>query len=273
MDILTRLEETARAVRAKTPIVPKVGAVLGSGLGGLVDAVKDATPLPYKDLPHFPVSRVAGHAGRLVLGTLEGVPVALCQGRVHHYEGWSQEDLAYNVRVLWKLGAKTVILTNAAGATNPSFRPGDLMLMTDHINLLAGSPLRGENVEAMGPRFPDMSRVYDAGLRETALKLAREMKVNVVSGIYAAVLGPQYETPAEVRMLRMLGADAIGMSTVPEAIAAAHVGMKVLGVSCITNLAAGITDQPLSHDEVLETGRRVTQSFIALLRRVIPTMG
>ncbi len=272
MDILTRLEETVRAVRARTPLVPKVGAVLGSGLGGLVDAVKDPTLLPYKDIPHFPVGRVAGHAGKLALGTLEGIPVALCQGRVHHYEGWTQEDLAYNVRVLWKLGVKTVILTNAAGATNPSFRPGDLMLMTDHLNLLAGSPLRGENVEAMGPRFPDLSRVYDAGLRETTLRIARELKIPVVTGIYAAVLGPQYETPAEVRMLRLLGADAIGMSTVPEAIAAAHVGMRVLGVSCITNLAAGITDQPLNHEEVLETGRRVTESFVALLRRVIPSI-
>lgn len=272
MDLLTRLEETVRAIRARSSIAPTVGAVLGSGLGGLADAVEDSVHLPYHELPHVPVSRVAGHAGKLVLGSLEGVPVALCQGRVHHYEGWSQEDLAYNVRVLWKLGVKTVILTNAAGAANPSFRPGDLMLLTDHLNMLAGSPLRGDNVEAMGPRFPDMSRVYDEGLRETALTLARAMKIPVVTGVYAAVLGPQYETPAEVRMLRMLGADAIGMSTVPEAIAAVHVGMRVLGVSCITNLAAGITDQPLSHEEVLETGRRVTESFIALLRRVIPAI-
>lgn len=272
MDTMARLEETAKAIRAKSAIVPRIGAILGSGLGGLVDAVKGATVIAYKDLPHMPVGRVAGHAGRLALGTLEGVPVALLQGRVHYYEGVTHEEAAYGVRVLWKLGVRTVILTNAAGAVNPSFQPGDLMLMTDHINLLAGSPLRGDNVEGLGPRFPDMSRLYDAALREKAMTIAREMKIPIVQGVYAAVIGPQYETPAEVRMLRLLGADAIGMSTVPEAIAAGHAGMRALGLSCITNLAAGISGEPLSHDEVLETGKKVTESFIALLKRVVPAI-
>ena len=273
MGLYEQIQETVTAVRARAPAevkAPRVGIILGSGLGSFADRLSGAVSVPYAELPHFPSSSVPGHAGRLVLGTLRGVPVVAMQGRVHGYEGYSQSQVAFPARVLCALGLRALVVTNAAGAINRALRPGDLMAITDHINLSGGSPLYGPNDDRLGPRFPDMSTTYDVGLLARLLECAQATKIDLRSGVYAILSGPSYETPAEIRMLRVLGADAVGMSTVPEVIAAAHMGVKVAGVSCITNLAAGISPKPLSHAEVAETAGRVTETFSRLLIEFLP---
>ena len=267
-DLHTRLSYALAWVRGKTDLAPAVGVVLGSGLAGLADRLERATVISYEEIPYFPVSRVAGHPGRLVLGELrEGgasVPLAVMQGRVHAYEGWGMEDVAFGARVLCKLGVRALFLTNAAGGVNPSFAPGDLVRIVDHLNLSGQSPLAGENDERLGPRFPDLSEAYDPRLGALLQDAAAAAGVPLRSGVYACMAGPSYETPAEVRMLRALGADLVGMSTVPEVIAARHMGVPVAAVSVVTNHAAGLSGKPLSHAEVSEIAGRVADRLSAL---------
>ena len=246
--------------------------VLGSGLGAFADDLQDAVAIPYAEIPGFARPTVEGHAGRLVSGTIEGVPVVAMQGRFHYYEGYTFEEVVFPVRSLGLLGIKSLVLTNAAGGLNVELDQGSLMVISDHLNLMGANPLLGLNDERFGPRFPDMSEVYSREYQEVAVAEAHAVGLELRRGIYAALSGPSYETPAEIRMLRTLGADAVGMSTVPEAIVARHMGMKVLGISCITNMAAGLLDQPISHTEVIETGARVHDTFKELLRRVIPKL-
>jgi purine-nucleoside phosphorylase len=248
----------------------EIGIILGSGLGDFADSLHDKVVVPYTDLPNFPHSSVPGHAGRLVLGTLGGVKVVAMQGRVHYYEGYQPWQVALPARVLCKLGIRTLVVTNAAGGVNLEFRPGDLMAITDHINLAGWNALIGPNDDRLGPRFPDMSTAYDPKLLSLLLEVALKQKVPLRKGVYAILSGPSYETPAEIRALRILGADAVGMSTVPEVVAANHMGVKVAGVSCITNLAAGIGDKPLSHEEVAETAHQVKEVFSRLLAEFLP---
>lgn len=248
---------------------PTVGLVLGSGLGGYAERLDDAVALDYADIPNFPVSTVPGHAGRLVVGATRGVVCAAMQGRVHFYEGHDLKIVTFPVRTLVALGCRTLIITNAAGGVNPELRPGDLVLLRDHLNLLPESPLRGENDERLGPRFPDMTNAYAPGLRALAARAGKKLGLELREGVYACLPGPSYETPAEIRMLRVLGADLCGMSTVPEAIVANHNGARVLGLSCVTNMAAGITGAPLTHDEVTETAARVRDTFTRLLDEIL----
>jgi purine-nucleoside phosphorylase len=270
---LVQIEEAAACIarHVKEP-ERTVAVVLGSGLGAFAEQLPGARAIPYADIPHFPQSHVPGHAGRLVFGSVEGRPVVLQQGRVHLYEGWSPWEVTLPVRVLTALGVRTLIITNAAGGLNPDFHPGDLMLIRDHLNLTGHNPLAGDNLPDFGPRFPDMSEAYPQAMRQVAREVAASLGLGVCEGIYAGLLGPSYETPAEIRMLRTLGADAVGMSTVSEVIAAVHGGLRVLGVSCITNLAAGISATPLSHAEVTETGQRVARDFVRFLGAVVPRL-
>lgn len=267
-----RAEHAARTIRARAEADAHVALVLGSGLGAFADDLEDAVAFPFAEVPGFARSTVEGHAGRLVVGNVEGVRVAVMQGRFHFYEGYSLEEVTFPVRVLSMLGVKSLILTNAAGGLNNSLKQGSLMLICDHLNLLGANPLRGANDARFGARFPDMSEVYDRGFQEIAVQEAHAAGTELRRGVYAALAGPSYETPAEIRMLRALGADAVGMSTVPEAIVARHAGMKVLGISCITNMAAGVLDKPIEHSEVIETGERVRATFTGLLRRIIPKL-
>jgi purine-nucleoside phosphorylase len=267
-----RAEHAARTVRARAGADARVALVLGSGLGAFADDLEGAVAIPFAEVPGFARSTVEGHAGRLVVGNVGGVSVAVMQGRFHFYEGYTLEEVTFPVRVLSLLGVKSLILTNAAGGLNNSLHQGSLMLISDHLNLLGANPLRGANDARFGARFPDMSEVYDRGYQEIAVQEAHAAGTELRRGVYAALSGPSYETPAEIRMLRALGADAVGMSTVPEAIVARHAGMKVLGISCITNMAAGVLDKPIEHSEVIETGERVRATFTELLRRVIPKL-
>jgi purine-nucleoside phosphorylase len=264
-----RVEEAAASLRSRCGPLPETAIVLGSGLGDFADTLLDAIATPYGDIPHWPASKIVGHAGRLVVGSVAGKRVAALSGRVHYYEGHDLGTVVFPVRVMGRLGVNRVILTNAAGGVNTGFAQGALMVIDDHINLLGSNPLVGPNDDRFGPRFPDMSEVYSARLRAVADEAARARRVPVSHGVYVAVHGPSYETPAEIRAFRALGADAVGMSTVPEAIAARHMGLEVLGISCITNMAAGVLPQPLVHEEVMETARRVRGSFIALLEGII----
>jgi purine-nucleoside phosphorylase len=260
-----RLDETVAAVRKKVTASPRIGVVLGSGLGGFGDTLEHLTKLPYADLPHLPASRVPGHSGNLCFGDVAGVPVVCMQGRVHYYEGHSIEACVHGARTMARLGVKYVLLTNAAGGVESSWSPGDLMIVTDHLNLMGTSPLLGPNDDSLGPRFPDMSEAYDVSLRETLNAVGAAQGTALRAGIYAALTGPSYETPAEVRMLRGLGAQAVGMSTVPEVIALRHMGVKVAALSCITNLAAGITKATLNHAEVEEVARTRREALVALI--------
>ena len=269
---MPRVRDAAAAVRAKSALTPRVALVLGSGLGGFADTLDDRDVVPYGEIPSMPVSKVVGHAGNLVLGRASGTPVVAMQGRVHLYEGHPVEDIVFGVRLMRELGAEAMIITNAAGGCGDGFEAGDLMLINDHLNLTGTNALLGPNEEAFGPRFPDMSQAYDPELGQMADAVAKAMGFGLQRGVYAGLLGPTYETPAEVRMLKGLGADAIGMSTVLEVIAARHMGMRVLGVSCITNLAAGISKVPLSHDEVTETATRVRAQFQGLIGGVLEKM-
>jgi len=263
------LEQAAALVKRRYATRPRFGLVLGSGLGFLAEKVEQPVMVNYSELPGFPVSTVEGHMSRLVLGELAGRPVAVMQGRFHYYEGYSMERVVMGVRLLARLGVEVLIITNAAGAVNKEFRAGDLMLITDHINLMGNNPLIGPNLERLGPRFPDMSNAYCRELRELAMKVAAALGLELKEGVYAAMTGPSYETPAEIRMLRTLGADAVGMSTIPEVIAAVHAGLKVLGLSCISNLAAGLSERPLSHQEVKDTADAVREPFSRLVMELL----
>ena len=267
-ELVARLDAAASVVRGRTPLCPAVGVVLGSGLGAFADSLEEAVAVPFGEIPHFPASTVVGHGGALVVGRSRGVPVAVMKGRVHFYEGYTLEQVVFPVRVLARLGVKTLVVTNAAGAINPSFAPGDLMVIEDHLNLI-GNPLLGPNDEGLGPRFPDMSEAYDRGLRDVAEAACRAAGARSHRGVYVSLTGPSYETPAEIRMFRTLGADAVGMSTVPEVIAARHAGMRVVGLSCLTNMAAGVTDRKLDHREVLATGERVKAALLEVLARIV----
>ncbi len=269
MSYYDQVKEAADAVRARVPELPRIAIVLGSGLGDFANGVGDAVSMPYGDLPHWPTSNVIGHAGTLVVGTVKGRKVAALSGRCHAYEGHDLRTVTFAVRVLGLLGVKTLILTNAAGGVNTGFAAGALMVIDDHINLTGDNPLVGANDDRFGARFPDMSEVYSTRLRTVADQAGKALGVPPPHGVYAALLGPSYETPAEIRYLRVIGADAVGMSTVPEAIVARHMGLEVLGISCITNMAAGVLPQPLDHREVMETARRVRGQFIALLEGII----
>jgi purine-nucleoside phosphorylase len=265
-----RVEAAARFLLKQTKLRPKIALVLGSGLGAFADDFTGATRIPYAKIPNFPRSTAIGHAGQLVIGKVDGIEVAAMQGRVHLYEGYSVKDVAFPIRVFARMGVKAVILTNAAGGIKKDFTQGRLVVLSDHINLQGVNPLSGPNDENFGARFPDMSVAYDKRFRELALAEGRLLGIELGEGVYAALAGPSYETPAEIRYLKTIGADLVGMSTVPEVIAARHSGMRVLGISCVTNAAAGILAQPLDHNEVLQTGERVKGQFIALLRAVIP---
>ncbi|SRR6266496_3326717 len=264
-----RAEHAARTIRARVSQEPRVAVVLGSGLGAFADDFEDAVAIPYEEIPGFVRSTAQGHAGRLVVGKVGRVAVMAMQGRLHYYEGYSLEEVTFPIRTFKLLGVKTLVLTNAAGGVNVQLTQGALMLISDHLNLMGINPLRGVNDERFGPRFPDMSAVYSRALQEIVVEEAQTLGVELRRGIYAALSGPSYETPAEIHMLRTFGADAVGMSTVPEAIVARQMGMDVLGISCITNMAAGISDEPINHDEVMETGNRVRSTFTELLRRVL----
>jgi purine-nucleoside phosphorylase len=263
-------ESAAQFIFSKTTLRPQIALVLGSGLGAFADEFESATKIPYAEIPHFPKSTAIGHAGQLVLGMVGDVPVAGMQGRVHLYEGYSAKEAAFPVRVFARMGVKAVILTNAAGGIKREFVQGQLVVIKDHINLQGVNPLTGPNDERFGQRFPDMTVAYDRRFREITVGQGNRNRIGLYEGVYAALPGPSYETPAEIRYLRTIGADLVGMSTVPEVIAARHSGIRVLGISCVTNAAAGILDQPLDHKEVLETAERVKGQFIALLKIVIP---
>lgn len=269
-DLVARIDACVNVIRAKAPgFQPRLGVILGSGLGGFADTLERPTAIDYRELPDFPTSSVVGHAGRLVLGWRGAVPVVVMQGRVHFYEGYQPWQVAFPARVLCRLGITHLTVTNAAGGINLGFQPGDLMAMTDHLNLAGYNPLIGPNDERLGPRFPDMSHAYDPQYLGVLKTVAVAEKVDLKQGVYVSLAGPSYETPAEIRMLRTMGADAVGMSTVPEVIVAAHMGVKVTGISCITNLAAGIGHQKLSHDEVAETADKVKGTFMRLVGRFL----
>ena len=264
-----QVQSAAERIRLTSKAFPGTAVVLGSGLGGFASSLEGAASIPYSDIPNWPVSNVVGHEGKLVIGEAAGRPIAALSGRAHFYEGHHLRTVTFGTRVLGVLGVKTLILTNAAGGINSRFAPGDLMVIDDHINLLGGSPLIGPNDQRFGVRFPDLTNVYSPRLRRLADETAAAQGLTLRHGVYAACHGPSYETPAEVRYLRTIGADAVGMSTVPEAIVARHMGIEVLGISCITNFAAGVLPQPLNHEEVLETAKRVRDRFIGLLNGVI----
>jgi len=263
-------ESAAKHLLSHTSIRPRVGLVLGSGLGSFADELAESVRIPYTAIPHFPRSTAIGHAGQMVLGFVSKVPVVTMQGRVHLYEGYSAQQVAFPVRVFGRMGVRAIIFTNAAGGINLEYKQGALVLISDHINLQGQNPLVGPNDERIGERFPDMTHAYSKAYRKIARKAAQNLGKDLSEGVYAGLLGPSYETPAEIRYLRTIGADLVGMSTVPEVIAARHMGINVLAISCVTNMAAGILDKPLSSAEVFETTERVRGDFVALLRAVIP---
>jgi purine-nucleoside phosphorylase len=259
-------------LESRLTINPRVAVVLGSGLGAFAETLDKPTEIPYAEIPGWPQSTAVGHAGKLIFGTVSGKSVIALAGRVHLYEGYTAEQVVFGIRTLYRIGIESVVLTNAAGGINEKFGAGQLVLISDHINLLGQNPLTGPNNDALGPRFPDMSEAYSKSYREIARAAGKDMGLELPEGVYAAVPGPSYETPAEIRYMRTIGADLVGMSTVPEAIVANHMGMKVLGISCVTNAAAGVLDQKLNHAEVLEVGERMKGTLIELLQRVIPSL-
>lgn len=269
---MKQLEEAVAFVCARCDLRPRAGLVLGSGLAGFAERLSKRCEIPYWEIPHWPVSTAEGHPGRLVLGELGDLPLAVMAGRAHLYEGYRPDQVVFGVRVLARLGARVLVLTNAAGGINPAFRRGLLVLISDHINLQGSNPLVGPNDEKLGPRFPDMTDAYPERLRRIARETAAELGIPLAEGVYAAMLGPSYETPAEIRFLRAIGADLVGMSTVPEVIAARHMGLPVLAISCVTNMAAGLAPGPLSHSEVLETGRMVRDQLERLLEALLPRL-
>ena len=270
IDDFARAEEAAAFLRKQIKVQPKVALVLGSGLGGFADNLEGAVRIPYAEIPHFPKPSAEGHVGTLVVGTLGTVPIACMQGRVHLYEGHPVRDVVFPVRALGRFGIKGLILTNAAGGINEKYSQGCLVVLRDHINLQGINPLVGPNEERFGPRFLDMTQAYFRPYRQITLEAGKRLGIDIFEGVYAACFGPMFETPAEIRFLRVIGADVVGMSTVAEVIAARHIGMRVLAISCVTNMAAGILDQPITHTEVLETGERVKAKFISLLEAIMP---
>lgn len=270
MDDFTRAESAAQFLLLQTTLRPTIGLVLGSGLGGFADELSEASRIPYASIPSFPRSTAVGHAGQMVIGKVGDVEVAAMHGRVHLYEGYSPSEVAFPTRVFGRMGIRALMLTNAAGGINLEYKQGALVVITDHINLQGQNPLAGPNDNRFGPRFPDMTQAYCKAYREITLRAARRLGKSVYEGVYAGLLGPNYETPAEIRYLRTIGADLVGMSTVPEVIVARHMGLKVLAISCVTNMAAGISDEVLSHEDVLATGERVKGDFVGLLRAVLP---
>jgi purine-nucleoside phosphorylase len=269
-DLFTRADSAAQFLLSQTKVRPKIGLVLGSGLGAFANQLADATRVPYSQIPSFPRSTAIGHAGQMVIGNAEQVPVAVMQGRVHLYEGYTAEEVAFPMRVFGRMGIGATVITNAAGGINLKYKQGALVVLTDHINLQGTSPLVGPNDDRLGLRFPDMTRAYAKEYVRIAREEAARLGIDLQDGVYAALLGPSYETPAEIRHLRVIGADLVGMSTAAEVIAARHMGIKVLAISCVTNMAAGILDQILTHQEVMETGEKVRVQFEALLRAVLP---
>ncbi|MGW8440002.1 purine-nucleoside phosphorylase [Paenibacillus sp. S33] len=261
--------ETRDFIMSKTSYRPTIGMILGSGLGTLADEIENPFTMPYSEIPHFAKSEAVGHANELVIGELKGKTVVAMKGRFHYYEGFSLDEVTFPVRLMKALGVENLLITNACGAVNEDFKPGELMLITDHLNLVGTNPLIGPNNNELGTRFPDLSQVYNAELRQIATEVAKAQNTTLREGVYSWWSGPAYETPAEIRMIRTLGADAVGMSTVPEAIVAVHANMKVLGISCLTNMACGILDQPLSHDEVIEVAALVREKFISLVKGII----
>lgn len=260
--------QAAEYIRSQVTDIPDACLVLGSGLGPLTDRVETISEIPYENIPHFPRTTVAGHDGKLLVAKLSGKLTFIMKGRFHYYEGYSTQEATFYVRVMATLGVKTLVMTNAAGGINTDMKPSELMVITDHIGLFCDSPLRGKNLDEFGPRFPDQTRVYDSGLSDLLKASAKELGITLHQGVYAYTRGPQYETPAEIRALKILGADAVGMSTVAEAIAASHCGMRILAVSCITNFAAGISGQPLSHAEVMENANASSKNSIALMEKL-----
>ena len=268
-----KLKTASKHIKSICPVTPKIGVILGSGLGDFVKKIENPTVIPYSEIPNFGKTTVEGHEGRLIIGKVNGVDVAVMQGRLHSYEGHPMENVVFPVRVLATLGIESLVLTNAAGGINTNFRPGDLVLIDDHINMMGTNPLIGPNISELGPRFPDMTMAYTADLKECILGAAKDIGYDMKKGVYVALQGPTYETPAEIRMLRVLGGDMVGMSTVPETIAASHLGLKVCGISCITNMGAGIENKKLHHDEVKEQANMVMETFCNLLIKSIARIG
>jgi len=264
-----RLAEVRHYLSERVSALPELGVILGSGLGAFAELVEEKVIIPYSEIPHFPVSTVEGHAGRLVFGKVNGRPIVVMQGRFHYYEGYNMQEVTFPVRVMQVLGVTGLIVTNAAGGVNTAFRPGDMVLIKDHINMIGENPLHGANLSSLGPRFPDLSEAYDLEWRQKALHVAREMGIYPQEGVYMANSGPSYETPAEIRFARTVGADMVGMSTVPEVVVANHAGMRVLGISAITNMAAGILPQKLSHAEVMETAERIEKQFVRFVQSLV----
>jgi purine-nucleoside phosphorylase len=269
MSVIGQLDDAVKFINGRTSLRPKTALVLGSGLGAFADTLENAVRIPYKDIPHFPVSTAIGHSGTLVIGHSGGVSVAVMAGRVHFYEGYKMSEVVFPARVLGRLGIDTLVLTNAAGAVNMSFKPGDLMIIEDHINLMGTNPMIGPNEDELGLRFFDMTVAYDAALRKIAAAACVKARIRARRGVYVGLTGPSYETPAEIRMLRKIGGDAVGMSTVPEVIAARQMGVRILGISCMTNMAAGILKKPLHHTEVLDVGEKIKGRLMKVLSGVI----
>ena len=272
MELLNNIKTAAKYILDRTDYRPTIGLVLGSGLGSLADLIENPSFFPYEDIPNFPVSTVEGHEGRLVIGNLNGKTVVAMQGRFHYYEGYNMNEVTFPIRVMKLIGVESLIVTNAAGAVNTNFKPGDLMIIDDHLNLSGSNPLIGKNLDEFGPRFPDMSVAYDKNYRNLVEEIGKSLNLDLKHGVYAMMSGPTYETPAEIKMVRILGGDAVGMSTVPEVIIANHSGIKTVGISCLTNMAAGILDQPLNHEEVIETSNLVKSNFITLMKEVIKAL-
>ncbi|NLI38573.1 MAG: purine-nucleoside phosphorylase [Clostridiaceae bacterium] len=268
-DTVKRLEKTVEYLRNITEGTPEIAIILGSGLGRLADFIEGRQEISYEEIPNFPATTVPGHEGKLIFGRLGGRYVVAMKGRFHYYEGHDMGVVIYPIRVFGMMGIKNLMVTNAAGGVNTDFKPGDLMLIKDHIGFFAENPLRGVNLDDLGPRFPDMSAAYDRSLQKLAMVCAERVGIDLKNGVYSYCKGPSFESPAEIKALRILGADAVGMSTVPEVIVARHMGMRVLGISCITNMAAGILDQPLTHEEVMETGKSVEKKFSSLVREIV----
>ncbi len=270
--IYQKIKEAVQSIKNNSSIEPEVGIILGSGLGSFAEKIENQVVIPYTEIPHFHGTSIEGHAGKMILGSFRGISIACLQGRFHFYEGYPMEDVVFPTRMICGLGIQTLILTNAAGGVNTRFRPGDLMVIEDHLNLMGDNPLRGSQVAHLGPRFPDLSEAYSKTCVEALINSAKETGLLLHRGVYAGLLGPTYETPAEIKMLRTLGADAVGMSTVPESIAANHLGVRVAGISCITNLAAGLSTQKLTHQEVMETSKMSAKKLTELLENAIPKL-
>jgi purine-nucleoside phosphorylase len=270
ISIYQKIKDAVEAIQSRSGLKPEIGIILGSGLSKVADGIEDSVTIPYTEIPHFYATSVEGHPGQLILGMFQGVPTVFLQGRFHRYEGYSMADVVFPTRTICGLGIHTLLLTNAAGGINTRFRPGDIMFIEDHLNLMGDNPLKGPNLSQLGPRFPDLTEAYNKNCLETLKSSANDLNIPYHVGVYAGLLGPTYETPAEIKMFRMMGADAVGMSTVPESIAANHLGVRVAGISCITNLAAGLSDEKLSHQEVIENSKLGAENMKRIVAAAVP---